>query len=89
MFTAGMTAQPATVMTTLHGVGDFKGLGEKLDYIKALGFSAIWVTPVVTNGSGYDYHGYHAMDLSTVDARYESSDYTYEDLIHDAHTRRA
>lgn len=31
--------------------GDFKGLGEKLDYIKALGFSAIWVTPVVTNGS--------------------------------------
>lgn len=67
--------------------GDFKGLGEKLDYIKSLGFSAIWVTPVVTNGSGYDYHGYHAMDLSTVDARYESSDYTYEDLIHDAHQK--
>lgn len=67
--------------------GDFKGLGEKLDYIKALGFSVIWVTPVVTNGSGYDYHGYHAMDLSTVDARYESSDYTYEDLIHDAHQK--
>ncbi len=67
--------------------GDFKGLGEKLDYIKALGFSAIWVTPVVTNASGYDYHGYHAMDLSTVDARYESSDYTYEDLIHDAHQK--
>ena len=67
--------------------GDLKGLGEKLDYIKALGFSAIWVTPVVTNGSGYDYHGYHAMDLSTVDARYESSDYTYEDLIHDAHQK--
>ena len=38
--------------------GDFKGLAEKLDYIKALGFSAIWVTPVVTNASGYDYHGY-------------------------------
>lgn len=67
--------------------GDFKGLGDKLDYIKALGFSAIWVTPVVTNASGYDYHGYHAMDLSTVDARYESSDYTYEDLIHDAHQK--
>ena len=25
--------------------GDFKGLIEKLDYIKALGFSAIWITP--------------------------------------------
>lgn len=67
--------------------GDFKGLADKLDYIKALGFSAIWVTPVVTNASGYDYHGYHAMDFSTVDRRYESDDFTYEDLIHAAHEK--
>lgn len=67
--------------------GDFKGLADKLDYIKALGFSAIWVTPVVTNASGYDYHGYHAMDFSTVDARYESSDFTYEDLIRAVHQK--
>ncbi len=39
--------------------GDFKGLIDKLDYLKALGFSAIWITPVVENASGYDYHGYH------------------------------
>ena len=52
--------------------GDFAGLIEKLDYIKALGFTAIWITPIVQNGSGIDYHGYHAMDLSTVDLRYES-----------------
>ena len=44
--------------------GDFIGLIDKLDYIKALGFSAIWITPVVTNASGYDYHGYHAGSLS-------------------------
>ncbi|MGN1468211.1 MAG: alpha-amylase family glycosyl hydrolase [Ruminococcus sp.] len=67
--------------------GDFKGLIEKLDYIKALGFSAIWITPVVTNGSGYDYHGYHAMDLSTVDKRYESEGATYQDLIDAAHNK--
>lgn len=67
--------------------GDFKGLADKLDYIKALGFSAIWVTPVVTNASGYDYHGYHAMDFSTVDRRYESEDFTYEDLIHAVHEK--
>ena len=67
--------------------GDFKGLAEKLDYIKALGFSAIWITPVVTNASGYDYHGYHAMDFSTVDARYESSDFTFDDLIQAAHSK--
>ena len=67
--------------------GDFKGLADKLDYIKAMGFSAIWITPVVTNASGYDYHGYHAMDFKTVDVRYESSNYTYEDLIEDAHAK--
>ena len=67
--------------------GDFKGLAEKLDYIKALGFSAVWITPVVENASGYDYHGYHAMDFSKVDARYESSNFTYEDLIAAAHEK--
>ncbi len=67
--------------------GDFKGLIDKMDYIKALGFSAIWITPVVTNASGYDYHGYHAMDFGTVDVRYESDDTTYEDVINAAHEK--
>ena len=66
--------------------GDFKGLIDKLDYLKALGFSAIWITPVVTNG-GYDYHGYHSMDMSTVDVRYESEGATYQDLIQSAHDK--
>ncbi len=67
--------------------GDFKGLADKLDYIKALGFSAIWITPVVENASGYDYHGYHAMDFTKVDSRYESSDFTFQDLIDAAHAK--
>ena len=67
--------------------GDFKGLIEKLDYIKALGFSAVWITPVVENASGLDYHGYHAYDFSKVDSRYESSDCTYKDLIQAAHDK--
>ena len=67
--------------------GDFKGLVEKLDYIKALGFSAIWITPVVTNASGYDYHGYHAIDHSQVDPRYKSPGYDYQRLIDEVHAR--
>lgn len=74
--------------------GDFAGLIEKLDYIKALGFTAIWITPVVQNGSGIDYHGYHAMDLSKVDLRYESrkewgsaKDVKFQDLIDAAHAK--
>ncbi|OMD36491.1 alpha-amylase family glycosyl hydrolase [Paenibacillus odorifer] len=67
--------------------GDFKGLIQKLDYIKALGFSAIWITPVVQNVSGYDYHGYHAINFSKVDPRYESAGASYQELINAAHAK--
>lgn len=74
--------------------GDFKGLIQKLDYIKALGFTAVWITPVVENGSGLDYHGYHAMDFSKVDHRYVSkdadaagADVAFQELIDEVHKR--
>ena len=72
--------------------GDFQGVIDKLDYIKALGFTAIWITPVVQNASGYDYHGYHAMDFSKVDCRYQSSDgksgdVMFQELIDKAHEK--
>ncbi|MFJ5062237.1 carbohydrate binding domain-containing protein [Streptomyces nigra] len=65
--------------------GDFKGLVEKLDYIKGLGFSAVWITPVVLNRSDYDYHGYHGWDFYKVDPRLESAGASYQDLIDAAH----
>ncbi|MER7536542.1 carbohydrate binding domain-containing protein [Streptomyces sp. NPDC097704] len=67
--------------------GDFKGLVEKLDYIKALGFSAVWITPVVLNRSDYDYHGYHGWDFYKVDPRLESAGASYQDLIDAAHAK--
>jgi pullulanase/glycogen debranching enzyme len=67
--------------------GDFKGLIEKLDYIKNLGFTAIWITPPVTNRSGLDYHGYHAYDWTKVDPRLESPEATYQDFIKAAHAK--
>ncbi|WP_105972580.1 carbohydrate binding domain-containing protein [Streptomyces geranii] len=67
--------------------GDFKGLVEKLDYVKALGFSALWITPVVLNRSDYDYHGYHGYDFYKVDPRLESAGASYQDLINAAHAK--
>ena len=67
--------------------GDFKGLISQLDYIKDLGFTAIWVTPPVENRSGLDYHGYHAYDWTKVDPRLESVDATYQDFINAAHAK--
>jgi len=65
--------------------GDFKGLINHLDYIKDLGFTAIWISPPVENRSGLDYHGYHAYDWTRVDPRLESPGATYQDLIDAAH----
>ncbi|WP_405769995.1 alpha-amylase family glycosyl hydrolase [Actinacidiphila glaucinigra] len=67
--------------------GDFKGLVDKLDYVKGLGFSAIWITPVVLNRSDYDYHGYHGWDFYRVDPRLESAGASYQDLINAAHAK--
>ena len=70
-----------------HWRGDFKGLIQRLDYIRDLGFTAIWITPPVENRSGLDYHGYHAYDWTRIDPRLESPDATYQDLINEAHRR--
>ncbi|WP_373508115.1 alpha-amylase family glycosyl hydrolase [Thiocapsa sp.] len=70
-----------------HWRGDFKGLIQRLDYIRDLGFTAIWITPPVENRSGLDYHGYHPYDWTRIDPRLESSGATYQDLIDAAHAK--
>ena len=53
-----------------HG-GDLAGLTAKLDYIKGLGVTAIWITPPFTNkavqGEGTGYHGYWILDFTRID----------------------
>ncbi len=71
--------------TDPHWRGDFKGLIERLGYIRDLGFTAIWITPPVENRSGLDYHGYHPYDWTRIDPRLESPGATYQDLIDAAH----
>jgi uncharacterized repeat protein (TIGR01451 family) len=64
-------AEPATGNKT-HG-GDWVGVERKLDYIKSLGATAIWLSPVLKNANGdFDYHGYAATDFYNVDPRFGS-----------------
>jgi glycosidase len=70
-----------------HWRGDFKGLIQQLDYIKELGFTALWITPPIENRSGLDYHGYHGYDWNRIDPRLESEGATYQDLIDACHAR--
>ncbi|WP_209405010.1 glycoside hydrolase family 13 protein [Pseudozobellia sp. WGM2] len=56
-----------------HG-GDVAGIVENLDYIKELGFTAIWTNPILENDMpDYSYHGYAITDFYKVDPRYGSN----------------
>lgn len=56
-----------------HG-GDIAGLIEHLDYIDDMGFTALWVNPVLENDQpSYSYHGYSTTDFYKVDPRFGSN----------------
>jgi glycosidase len=78
-----------------HG-GDLKGVESKLDYLKELGVTTIWMTPVLENdmprtleAQQYNmsgYHGYWITDHYRVDPRLGGTD-AYEKLVNEAHRK--
>jgi len=66
-----------------HG-GDLKGIQNHLPYLKELGVSTLWLTPIVKNGAAQDYHGYGAVDLYAVDPHLGSVR-DYQELVASAH----
>lgn len=72
--------------------GDLKGLTNRLDYIKGLGTTAIWLAPIFKNkpvqGEGKDasagYHGYWITDFTQVDPHF-GSNADLKNLISKAH----
>lgn len=66
-----------------HG-GDIKGIKDHLDYIYDLGFTAIWLNPILENDMHRtSYHGYAATDFYKVDERFGTND-DYRQLCKDA-----
>ncbi|MGW1210199.1 pullulanase-type alpha-1,6-glucosidase [Streptomyces sp. NPDC002499] len=74
--------------------GDLKGLTKKLDYIKGLGTTAIWMAPIFKNqpvqGTGSDasagYHGYWITDFTQVDPHFGTNQ-DLTTLISKAHAK--
>ena len=67
-----------------HG-GDLAGIAKHLDYLHELGVTALWTTPVASNGAMPEsYHGYAATDLYAVDAHFGTmGDYRHlSDALH-------
>lgn len=58
----------------LHG-GDIQGIINHLDYIKDLGFTTVWLNPVLENNmKKSSYHGYSTTDYYKVDPRFGTNE---------------
>ncbi|OCL28074.1 hypothetical protein U472_02430 [Orenia metallireducens] len=63
--------------------GDLQGIIDKLDYIKDLGVTAIWLSPIY---EGLYYHGYHITDFLGIDKHFGDTNLLKE-LIDSAHKK--
>ena len=66
------------------GIGDFKGLTDKLDYLKDLGVDALWLSPHFPSPN-WDC-GYDISDYCNVAPEYGSLE-DFKIFLHEAHTR--
>ena len=67
-----------------NGIGDLQGIISRLDYIRSIGVTAIWLNPVFV--SGWTDGGYDIIDYYRVDKRFGDNDDLVE-LIGEAHAR--
>ncbi|MBS7290265.1 MAG: alpha-amylase [Bacteroidales bacterium] len=67
-----------------NGIGDIPGIISRLDYIKSIGVSAIWMNPVFV--SGFTDGGYDVIDFYKIDPRFGTNSDLVE-LVNQAHAR--
>ena len=65
--------------------GTFVGIKKHLDYIKGMGFDAIWISPPLKNKEG-SYHGYHNIDLDSINEHF-GTEQELKDLIKACHDK--
>lgn len=71
-----------------HG-GDLRGIRDHLDYLRQLGVTTIWLTPIVENDpqSAQDYHGYGAVDEYAVEEHFGTLK-DLQEVVSAAHSQR-
>jgi alpha-glucosidase len=70
--------------TNGDGIGDLKGITERLDYLKELGVDAIWLTPVYPSPQ-VDF-GYDISDYRSIDSQYGTME-DFDRLVDEASKR--
>ncbi|GAB6091478.1 alpha-amylase family glycosyl hydrolase [Spirochaeta dissipatitropha] len=73
--------------TSGDGIGDIRGIIERLDYLQHLGITGIWLSPFFESAStAINLHMYDTTDHYRVDPRFGTNEDIYE-LISEAHDR--
>jgi glycosidase len=69
-----------------HG-GDLEGVRRKLDYMKDLGITTVWLNPVQENKMrGGSYHGYAITDFYAIDRRFGTNE-EFKALVKETHAK--
>jgi len=74
---------PAFADSDGDGMGDLRGIINKLDYLENLGVKVLWLTPIQESNS---YHGYDVTDYYRIDSKFGTIE-DYQELLYDAHHR--
>ncbi len=69
--------------TNGDGIGDFKGIEQKMDYLKELGVDGMWIMPMMDSPS---YHGYDVQNYYAVEPDYGTME-DFESMVKAAHER--
>ena len=78
--------QNAQLPDARHG-GDIAGIVAHLDYLRDLGVTALWHTPMLENNmKSHSYHGYGITDYYQIDPRYGSNE-EYKEMVAAAHKK--
>ncbi|KAH8602699.1 glycoside hydrolase family 13 protein [Bisporella sp. PMI_857] len=77
--TDGSVTHPCNPKDKKYCGGTWQGIINQLDYIQGMGFTAIWISPIVKNieGSkeaGEPYHGFWSQDITKVNAHFGTKD---------------
>ncbi len=66
-----------------NGVGDLKGVTQKLDYVRDMGYTGIWLMPINPTGS---YHGYDVTDYKAINPKLGTMA-DFDEMLSAAHSK--
>ncbi|KAB5522819.1 glycoside hydrolase family 13 protein [Coniochaeta sp. 2T2.1] len=77
--TDGSTTASCDTSAQVYCGGTYRGIIDKLDYIQNMGFTAVWISPIVAQMEGNtldgsSYHGYWAQDIYSLNPSFGTAD---------------